>query len=329
MTFHTFVTKIATALAIPAAMSADSLNVASIRSALCPLSFSAPQSYPKPVLDYFAHYGLDFPGRAHFFGTFRSGPYTLAGHVFKPDSCRGTVFLLHGFYDHAGILKNLVRLCLDERFCVAVFDLPGHGLSSGEPAAIDSFAEYATALGDFMSLCGPHAPRPWAAVGHSTGCAVILWRLFFSNEDRFSRAVLLAPLVRSEYWTLSKAGYAVAPFAKTFPRWMRNESHDEAFIEWFNRDPLQAKHFPVRWAKALYAWEARIDTVAPKKLPVRVIQGTADNTVDWKYNIPFLEKKIPGCKVSMIRDARHHLLNEAKPYREECLMTVKRFLESE
>ena len=157
---------------------------------------------------------------------------------------------------------------------------------------------------------------------------MILWRLFFSNENRFSRVVLLAPLVRSEYWALSRAGYAIVPFAKTLPRWMRNESHDAAFLEWFDRDPLQVKHFPVRWAKALYAWEARIDTVAPRKLPVSIIQGTADNTVDWRYNIPFLERKIPGCEVRMIPDARHQLLNETEPYRKECLEMIKKILEA-
>jgi alpha-beta hydrolase superfamily lysophospholipase len=303
----------------------DTLDVASLKQSLAPLSFSQ-QQYPRPVMDYFRFYGLDHPSVPHFFGTFRSGPYTLAGHVYKPDSSRGTVFLVHGFYDHTGILKNLIALCIREKYCVAAFDLPGHGLSSGEPAAIDSFGEYKTALEDFLSLCAPHVPRPYVAIGHSTGCAVILTHLFYGADSPFSRAILLAPLVRSEYWALSKTGHALFPFVSTTPRWMRNASHDRAFLEWFDRDPLQVKKFPVKWATAVYRWEAAIDTVAPQRFPVSIIQGTDDDVVDWRYNIPFLKKKIPGCDVRMIRNARHQLLNETDPWKTECLDIIRDIL---
>lgn len=309
-----------------ASSNADSLNVAQLRNTLQPLSFSDTSTYSRPILDYFAYYGLNQPHCTHYFGTFPSGRYTLAAHIYKPDSSRGTVFLVHGYYDHAGILKNLIRACLEENFCVALCDLPGHGLSSGEPAAIDSFSEYSAAVGDFLAKCDGHVRRPYATIGHSTGCAALLSRLFFSDEHRFSRVILLAPLVRSEYWTLSKAGYFCAPFAKTLPRWMRNESHDATFVEWFNRDPLQVKVFPVRWATAFYSWEARIDTVTPRALPVSVIQGTGDNTVDWRYNLPFLQKKILGCATTCIPDARHQLANETEPYREKCLKEIRELL---
>jgi lysophospholipase len=305
--------------------SGDTLDVAALKKSLAPLSFSQKQ-YPQPVMDYFRFYGLDHPSVPHFFGTFRSGPYTLAGHVYKPDSSRGTVFLVHGFFDHTGILKNLITLCIREKYCVASFDLPGHGLSSGAPAAIDSFGEYRAALEDFLSLCAPHVPRPYAAIGHSTGCAVILTHLFYGAQSPFSRSVLLAPLVHSEFWTLSKAGRALIPFVSSTPRWMRNASHDAAFLEWFDRDPLQVKLFPVKWAGALYRWEAAIDSVAPRKFPVSVIQGSGDDCVDWRYNIPFLKKKIPGCYVHMVEGARHQLLNETEPWKTECLDIIRDIL---
>jgi alpha-beta hydrolase superfamily lysophospholipase len=304
----------------------DTLDISSLKLSLQPISFSSSIRYPKPVNDYFRYYGLDHPSVPHYFGTFRSGPYTLAGHVYKPDSSRGTVFCVHGLFDHTGILKNLITLCLKEKFSVAAFDLPGHGLSSGPPATIDSFGEYKTALEDFVAVCAPHVPKPYAAAGHSTGCAVILTHLFYGTQSPFSRSILLAPLVHSEFWNLSKAGHALVPFVPSWPRWMRNASHDAAFLEWFDRDPLQSKIFPVKWATALYRWEAALDSVAPRKLPVSVIQGTGDDCVDWRYNIPFLKKKIPGCSVRMIKDARHQVLNEADPWKTECLDIVRETL---
>ena len=306
-------------------ISGDTLDVALLKQSLAALSFSQKQ-YPQPVMDYFRFYGLDHSPVPHWFGTFRSGPYTLAGHVYKPDSSRGTVFLVHGFYDHTGILKNLITICIREKYCVAAFDLPGHGLSSGEPAAIDSFGEYRAALEDFLSLCAPHVPHPYAAIGHSTGCAVIITHLFYSTGSPFSRVVLLAPLVHSEYWALSKTGHALFPFVSTTPRWMRNASHDGAFLQWFSRDPLQVKNFRVKWSTALYRWEAAIDSVAPQRFPVSIIQGTDDDVVDWRYNIPFLRKKIPGCDVRMIKDARHQLFNETDPWKTECLDIIRDIL---
>jgi alpha-beta hydrolase superfamily lysophospholipase len=155
---------------------------------------------------------------------------------------------------------------------------------------------------------------------------VILTHLFYGAQSPFSRSVLLAPLVHSEFWTLSKAGRALIPFVSSTPRWMRNASHDAAFLEWFDRDPLQVKIFPVKWAGALYRWEAAIDSVAPRKFPVSVIQGSGDDCVDWRYNIPFLKKKIPGCYVHMVEGARHQLLNETEPWKTECLDIIRDIL---
>ncbi len=73
---------------------------------------------------------------------------------------RGTIFLLHGYNDHTGILKNLICFCLNQNYSVAVYDLPGLGLSSGEQGAIKDFSEYADILKTFFPfikiLCQNH-----------------------------------------------------------------------------------------------------------------------------------------------------------------------------
>ena len=102
-----------------------------LRSEIPPLDLSTKPVVSPDALAYFRSYDIDFPGRAHFFGRFPSGDFAVAAHVFLPPSPRGTVFLLHGYFDHTGILKNLIRHCLEREWTVACFDLPGHGLSSG------------------------------------------------------------------------------------------------------------------------------------------------------------------------------------------------------
>jgi alpha-beta hydrolase superfamily lysophospholipase len=307
---------------------ATGFDTALVKRSLQALSFSRSTHYPPAVTDYFKFYGLDHPSLPHYFGTFRSGPYTCAAHVFKQDNARGTVFLIHGYYDHTGILKNLISLFLDEKFCVAALDLPGHGLSSGEPASIDSFEEYSAAFRDFLAVASPYLPKPFSACGHSTGCAVILDYVFNGNAYPFQNIILMAPLIRSEYWYLSKAAYAITnPFFSMLPRWLRRESSDTAFLSRFARDPLQIQRFPMRWGAAFYAWENWIDTVTPRHFPVTIIQGTDDNTVDWRYNVPFLEEKIPGCSVVLINRGRHQLMNESDPFLKQTLESIRKILD--
>jgi len=61
--------------------------------------------------------------------SFSPGSFTCAAHVFKQEDARGTVFLVHGYYDHTGILKNLITASRpfpieSERASIVKFNLP-------------------------------------------------------------------------------------------------------------------------------------------------------------------------------------------------------------
>ena len=63
-------------------------------------------------------------------------------HYFRlPESAspKGTVFILHGYFDHVGLYTQLIDRCLGAGFDVLAYDQPGHGLSSGTLTAIGSF----------------------------------------------------------------------------------------------------------------------------------------------------------------------------------------------
>ena len=48
-----------------------------------------------------------------------------------------------------------------------------------------------------------------------------------------------------------------------------------------------------------------------------IIQGTADGTVDWRYNLPAIRAKFPAAREVLIPGARHHLVNESVAFREQ------------
>ncbi len=300
------------------------------RRAMTRLDLGIEPAHVPSAIAYFNYYGIHFEDVRHFFGTFRSGTHNLAAHLFLPGHTRGTVFLLHGYLDHSGILRHLIRQCLDQGFAVAVHDLPGHGLSTGERAAIGDFSEYASALNELVRLCKPHLPMPYHLVGHSTGGSILLEHMFRSREHSvFEKRILLAPLVRFSHWRLSGwAHLMIKPFVKTVPRRIPQNSSDPDFVTFLKNDPLRCRHVAIRWLDALYAWNKRMAAYSPRRGPVLIIQGEADRVVDWKYNLPFLETKITGSRVKLIANTRHQLLNESDPMRSEVLGHISAYIES-
>ena len=304
-------------------------NVELVKKELAPLDLTVNCNHSPQILSYFSYYDLDFDVN-HCFGTFESQDFTLAAHVFDPGNAQGTVFLVHGYYDHTGVLKNIIRLCIEKQLIVAVFDFPGHGLSTGITASIDSLSQYMIALKDFLKQCQPYTRGPYYLIGHSMGGAVILEYLYRTESSPFKKVVLLAPLVRISYHHLSRIGYFIMnPFSDTSPRWFRRASSDKQFLKFFRNDPLQCKHFPIKWAEAYYTWDKRFKSYESISAPVTVIQGTRDDVVDWRHNIPLLKKKIPDLKVIYIKKARHQLMNEAEPFLNEFLEALGKQIGSE
>jgi alpha-beta hydrolase superfamily lysophospholipase len=53
----------------------------------------------------------------------------------------------------------------------------------------------------------------------------------------------------------------------------------------------------------------------PSNARFLVIQGKDDTTVDWPFNIPFIERLFPQAVIHYLKDARHHLVNESEGLR--------------
>src|SRR5690554_1184041 len=117
---------------------------------------------------YAAYYGIDFSDEVQqHLGRIRVDGFDVALQVWRPSAPRGTLFILHGYYDHMGLYRHVIRWALEQRLAVLAFDLPGHGLSSGERASIDSFLRYQQVLDGVIEHAGLWklpAPTIWARV---------------------------------------------------------------------------------------------------------------------------------------------------------------------
>ena len=306
-------------------------EIARLKSNLPALDFTVKRQVTPQLASFFRYYGLESGDAAHLFGIFDSPPHRLAAHVYLPHGAVGSVFLLHGFFDHSGILQHLIHRCIKEGFAVAIFDLPGHGLSSGDPGAIADFGAYVRVLADFVRICKPHLPDPYHLVGHSTGATIAI-EAMGGDEPQiavFDRAVLAAPLVHHRFHRLARFQLVlIKPFADDLPRWHHRNSSDPTFVQWSQQDPLQGRRIALTWLKALYAWNDRLSAYDPIEKPVMILQGKKDSVVDWRYNIAALQKRFTTVRVVWIERGRHQLFNESPPIRAEVLEAVIDYLKA-
>ena len=275
---------------------------------------------------YLDHYRLRFtqedgPVR-HGLGRFAAAGEQLVAQYFSPAAPRGTVILLHGYLDHAGIFRHLIGYCLARGYAVFIYDLPGHGLSSGEMGGVDNFARYCDALSQALALAQTQQlVRPWLAVGQSTGGAILMdsilhHRLMETHAP--DGMAMLAPLLRPSHYRYSRLMFQLGGwFLNGMPRQFSNSSHDPEFLEFLRcGDMLQSSRIPRSWVAAMFNYIRRFAAAESSSAPLTIIQGTADGTVDWKFNLPAIREKFPAASEVLIDGARHHLVNEAPEFRE-------------
>lgn len=301
-----------------------------VRQQLEPLNFQVQSSFSESELEYFRYYGLESDGAEHIFGTFSWSDNLLTAHVFRPKEAKGTAILLHGYCDHSGAWRHLIKDLVQARYTVALYDQPGHGLSEGERASIDDFSEYVSALEEFLRLCRIHLPPPYYLIAHSMGGAVTLDYLLTVRQTNLNKVVLIAPLVHSAYWNLSRVAHGLGiHFSDSIPRAFQQTSSDEEFLEFTEKDPLQPTRVSMKWFSALVEWDKRVVGYEPSLVPIKVLQGTGDTTVDWKFNLEFIKEKFPNADIRLIENGDHHLMNESLPMRAEVISLVLDYLEGD
>jgi alpha-beta hydrolase superfamily lysophospholipase len=282
---------------------------------------------------YWKFYGIDFAqtmaGVSQTIGFVSSAKSKVCCQVFTPLQSIGTCFVVHGYFDHSGLYGKLIKKLLELSYTVVTIDLPGHGLSSGARADIDSFFSYEEALQSVLNKFSSLS-RPWHGIGQSTGGSVLLLSLIKSPANNFVKTVLFAPLIRPKYSTKGRILQPILSlFKDEWPRYFSSNSNDPDFLSFVkNTDPFQSRVLPFGWLKAMRHWVAWILKQKAITADMLVIQGGEDATVDGEFNINALEKRVTKIQVSHHSEARHHLVNEAEEIRELLFADMAQFLEA-
>lgn len=281
---------------------------------------------------YGIHYSEGIADLRHSLGVVETPTHSISVHHWRPLDATGTAVVLHGYYDHVGLYGHLIRYLLGRGLAVVSFDLPGHGLSSGAVASIETFDHYVSAFDACLDVLGSHLDQPWDLFGQSMGGAIamewLLGRGLTISNSPFKHVVLLAPLVRPASWQLVRLYYYLARrFVKERPRTFAANAENPEFIAFLrDEDVLQARTLPVQWVTAMIGWMKRFETYPGTDIAPLVVQGQSDRTVDWKYNMRILERLFEP-DVLYIPEARHHLVNESAPIRAQMFAAIDAELE--
>lgn len=280
--------------------------------------------------DYSIDFAARYPQLQYRAGRVASAGYQLAVHQWCQPGATSNLLLLHGYLDHSGLFGHLIEYGLSRHCNVLIFDLPGHGLSTGDPVAIDDFGEYSQAVADVLAAAPfPDAGQPalplWV-MAQSTGAAALV-EFARSNPWPFSAMILLAPLVRPAGWRRVKFTHVLLHrFVDSVPREFTRNSSDQAFLAFLRRDPLQSRKISVRWVGALRRWLAGLPISDLGVGPALVLQGDVDGTVDWRYNLRATARLFPGSHIEMLPGAGHQLANESLVIRQQYLKAVDGWL---
>lgn len=277
---------------------------------------------------YLNYYGFQLEKLDYHFGTIEVNGIQIMVQMFSPERSLGTVLLLHGYLDHVGILKNMIQYLNNHQYQVISYDLQGHGLSEGEKASVHCFSDYVLTLEKLIQKARSEISGPFYGIGHSTGGAILINHALKREETPFEKVALIAPLIRSNFWTLSKAGSYLMrpfPFIKEISRHFRENSSDEQFLEFIKKDPLQTKAIPINWLNSLIHWNKEIQTYSPSNMETLLVQGMEDTTVDWEYNLDFIKNKFHHLHITLIENGRHQLFNESPEIRSEVFRNIGSF----
>jgi len=302
-------------------------SLAQVLAEFGPRALADPQSNPalKSYLDF---YQLPEPSDQLqlLAGKLTNGEEQTHLMLWQPPHSKGTAVIVHGYLDHTGLYGHLIGQLLERQLTIVCFDLIGHGLSSGEPASIDSFEQYVEQLNQVLKATADLCPAPLHGIGQSTGGGILLKQLLQEEHNYpFASLNLLAPLVRPRLWKLDRWLFKLTrPFRPTMNRVFRKNSQDAEFLHFVHHmDPFQPRRLPAAWIGAMADWVVEIEGCQENAFAINVIQGDRDSTLDWQHNMQLLQRKFPNMRLQMIRGAGHHMVNEAPALRKEIFAALK------
>jgi alpha-beta hydrolase superfamily lysophospholipase len=243
---------------------------------------------------------------------------------------RGSVLVVHGFGDHAGRYRDVVRVLTARGLSVAGYDQRGHGGSPGRRGDAPGFESFLRDLDAAWAHARRALPGPHLLYGHSFGGLVVM-RWLQSRVERPRGVVLSAP------WLALKL--AVPPWKRLAARVLLRVApalpipsgadrgdvltRDAERAAEYSADPLVHHRVSARLHAGVLAGQADALASAWPAIPTLLVVPGDDRLVDAAVALAW-QRRHPGVALLVRQDGRHELHNDVD--REDALGAVADWL---
>ena len=242
------------------------------------------------------------------------------------------ILIVHGFAEHSGRYGELIKSLVESGFRVLIFDLRGHGRSSGRRGDIESFELYLNDIMKMRKILGNGSERPLFLLGHSLGGLLVILSAQ-RDQEGLAGVVSCSPFLRLAFKPPSIKVMMAKMVVKLLPHLqMSNEidpsllSHDKTRVREYEEDPLVHHLVTPRWFLNSLEYQKRaFDDVEKIHIPIFLIHGSGDGITSHAATEEFYEKlKSNDRSIRLFDGLYHELFQETS--RSEVIKTVLEWL---
>jgi acylglycerol lipase len=246
--------------------------------------------------------------------------HVLYCQCWMPDAQPKAILLVaHGLAEHSGRYKNLVDYFVPKGYAVYAFDYRGHGKSEGMRSYVDRFDDYLTDLKTFFDRVREKQPDAKIfLVGHSLGATIGVAYALEHQQEMAGLIVSGPSLVATS--TVSTALIAIAGVISALAPKMgvtiidaSTISRDQAVVDAYGNDSLVFRgKIPARTgAELAKMWKTLPEQMSEIKLPLLIMQGTADRLANSESSKLLYEQSSSKDKTLELYDGFYHeIFNE-------------------
>jgi lysophospholipase len=246
---------------------------------------------------------------------------------------RARVALLHGYGDHSGRYRHLMRWLGERGVASAALDFRGHGLSTGRRGHCGRWEEFVDDLRAFVETLGSTASAPLFVLAHSHG-GLVAAAAGEEGLEGVRGCIFSAPFFHGKlrvptYKTVgARLLDPILPWMP-IPNGLRSEmmSADGEMVAESTRDPLLVRTATPRWyLTCLRAQERVLARAGEFRLPLLMMVPDLDSVADPESMVRFYDQiRSPDKELKRYPNFRHELLRESE--RERVFQDVLRWIE--
>lgn len=238
-----------------------------------------------------------------------------------PEDPKAIIVFVHGLTGHVGRYSHFSKYFTKRRYGVCMFDLRGHGKSTGRMTHIKSFDEYVDDTAEVLEFVRFSLPEvPIFLVGHSMGGQIIL-NYIVRHSNGIRGVVTLSPNIEAKVdmpeWKvrLGKLGAKYLPILRVScnvdPEAL---THDRKVIDGYLADLNIRRDVTLKCGLEILKNSELMMAMAPRvHTPILMMHGSDDKICDPEKTKKFF-MGIPGYNktLKLYPGLYHELLNETE-----------------